>query len=221
MKRHFDQELVDLKQQLKEMGDVVEGMIFKAVQGLKDRKEKILKEVFEAEKKVNLMQVTIDDVALKLIALYQPAASDLRFLVTGIKISSDLERIGDQAVNISERAVDLLKEPPLKPLIDLPRMAEIAQKMVRDSIAAFLNRDSKLAREICQRDDVVDDINTQIFRELVTYMIQDVRTIQKALDLLLVSRHLERIADHATNIGEEVFYIVEGKDIRHHIREDK
>ena len=221
MKRHFDQELVDLKQQLKEMGDVVEGMIFKAVQGLKDRKEKILKEVFEAEKKVNLMQVTIDDVALKLIALYQPAASDLRFLVTGIKISSDLERIGDQAVNISERAVDLLKEPPLKPLIDLPRMAEIAQKMVRDSIAAFLNRDCKLAREICQRDDVVDDINTQIFRELVTYMIQDVRTIQKALDLLLVSRHLERIADHATNIGEEVFYIVEGKDIRHHIREDK
>lgn len=221
MKRHFDQELSSLKQQLKEMANIVEEMIFKAVQGLKDRKEEILKEVFEKEKKVNLMQVTIDDVALKLIALYQPAASDLRFLVTGIKINSDLERIGDQAVNISERAVDLLKEPPLKPLIDLPRMAEVAQKMVQDSIEAFLNRDSKLAQEICQRDDIVDNINTQIFRELVTYMIQDVRTIQKALDLLLVSRHLERIADHATNIGEEVFYIVEGKDIRHHMRKDK
>jgi phosphate transport system protein len=219
MERHFDKELNNLKELLIQMANIAEEMIFKAVEGLKERKEELLKEVFQKEEEVNLLQIKIDDLALKLIALHQPAAKDLRFLVTAIKINSDLERIADQAVNISERGLDLLKEPPLKPLIDIPRMAELAQKMVKDSIEAFLNQDSKLAREVCRRDDMVDSLNDQIFRELLTYMMQDTKNVPRALDLLLVSRHLERIADHATNIGEEVFYIVEGKDIRHHIEE--
>lgn len=221
MERHFDLKLKNLKNRLLEMAGIVEAMIASAVKGLKERKEELLKEVFEKEKKINLLQIKIDDMVLKLIALHQPAASDLRFLVTAIKIGSDLERIGDQAVNISERGLDLLKKPPLKPLIDIPRMAENVQQMLRDSIQAFLNRNSKLAREICKRDDIVDDLNDQIFRELLTYMMQDVSNIPLALDLMLVGRHLERIADHATNIGEEVFYIVEGRDIRHHIEEGK
>lgn len=221
MKRHFDDELRNLKKRLVEMAEIVDEMIKLAVQGLKERKKELLEKVFESEKQVNLCQVENDDLALKLIALHQPAASDLRLLVTAIKISSDLERIADQAVNISERGMDLVAEPPLKPLIDIPRMAEIAQGMVRDAINAFVNGDSALAREVCRRDDMVDDLNDQIFRELLTYMMQDTKNVPRALKLLLVGRHLERIADHATNIGEEVYYIVEGKDIRHHIQNEE
>ncbi len=221
MERHFDSELQNLKTRLVEMADRVEEMIKYAVEGLKERNEEFLQRVFETEKKINLFQVENDDIALKLIALHQPAASDLRLLVTAVKISSDLERIGDQAVNISERAMDLLQEPPLKPLIDIPRMAEIVQGMVKDAITAFVQGDSTLAREVCKRDDMVDDLNDQIFRELLTYMMEDTKNVPRALKLLLVGRHLERIADHATNIGEEVYYIVEGKDIRHHIQNEQ
>jgi phosphate transport system protein len=221
MKRHFDDELNVLKKKLIEMASKAEEMISMAIEGLKDRKEELVKKVFEEEKGINLKQIEIDEDSLKLIALHQPAAKDLRFLVTVMKINSELERIGDQAVNISERAIDLLKQPLLKPLIDIPRMAEISQGMVRDSIKAFIEQDSNLARKVCQRDDSVDDLNSQIFRELLTYMMEDARNIPRALDLILVSRHLERIADHATNIGEEVYYIIKGKDIRHHIEEGK
>ncbi|HDI45754.1 MAG TPA: phosphate signaling complex protein PhoU [Candidatus Omnitrophica bacterium] len=221
MERHFDSELQNLKTRLVEMADRVEEMIKYAVEGLKERNEEFLQRVFETEKKVNLFQVENDDIALKLIALHQPTASDLRLLVTAVKISSDLERIGDQAVNISERAMGLLQEPPLKPLIDIPRMAEIVQGMVKDAITAFVQGDSTLAREVCKRDDMVDDLNNQIFRELLTYMMEDTKNVPRALKLLLVGRHLERIADHATNIGEEVYYIVEGKDIRHHIQNEQ
>ena len=217
MERHFDNELQNLKEKLVKMAEIVEEMIKLAVEGLKERKKGLLQKVFDNEKDVNLRQIENDDLALKLIALHQPAASDLRLLVTAIKISSDLERIGDQAVNISERGMDLLNEPPLKPLIDIPRMAEIAQAMVKDAIDAFVNGNSDLAHEVCKRDDMVDDLNDQIFRELLTYMMQDTKNVPRALKLLLVARHLERIADHATNIGEEVYYIVKGKDIRHHI----
>lgn len=217
MERHFDNELQNLKEKLVEMAEIVEEMIKLAVEGLKERKKGLLQKVFDNEKDVNLRQIENDDLALKLIALHQPAASDLRLLVTAIKISSDLERIADQAVNISERGMDLLDEPPLKPLIDIPRMAEIAQAMVKDAIDAFVNGNSDLAHEVCKRDDMVDDLNDQIFRELLTYMMQDTKNVPRALKLLLVARHLERIADHATNIGEEVYYIVKGKDIRHHI----
>jgi len=220
MERHFDEELRDLKEKLIRMSSIVEEMIEKSITALKIRDEALLRQVFEKEKNVNMMQIEIDDMSLKLIALRQPAASDLRFIVSAIKINADLERIGDLAVNIAERGQDLLKEPTLKPLIDIPRMAEISQKMVKDSIDSFINRNSTLAREVCRRDDSVDNLNDQIFRELLTYMLQNAKNINRAIGLMLVARCLERIADHATNIGEDVYYIVEGKDIRHHI-EDK
>ena len=195
-------------------------MIEKSVLSLIERNESHIAEVFSAEEKVNAAQIEIDNLSLRLIALYQPAASDLRFLISTIKINSDLERMADLAVNTAQMSQQLLKEPPLKPLIDIPRMAEITQKMVQDSLNAFLKKDSGLAREVCLRDDSVDDLNNQIFRELLTYMLEDTKNINRAIKLVLVSRHLERIADHATNIAEDVYYIVEGKDIRHHANDN-
>ncbi len=221
MDRYFDEELKELKKKLIQMSSLAEEMISKSVTALKERKEALTKDVLEREKEINMAQIAVDDMALKLIALHQPAAGDLRFLISAIKINSDLERIGDLSVNIVERTLELLKEPPLKPLIDIPRMAEISQGMVADAINSFINHDSKLAREVCTRDDMVDQLNSQIFRELLTYMLQDARNINRATGLILVARSLERIADHATNIGEDVFYMIEGKDIRHHADEQK
>lgn len=203
------------------MSSIAEEMIQKSTTALKDRNSALIADVFEKEKGVNMLQIEVDDTALKLIALHQPAASDLRFIISAIKINSDLERIGDLAINIAQCAQDLLKEAPLKPLIDIPRMADIAQKMVKDAIDAFVNKNSVLARDVCMRDDSVDDLNDQIFRELLTYMMQDSKNINRAIELILVARHLERIADHATNIGEDVYYIVEGKDIRHHVEDSQ
>ncbi|MGZ7046599.1 MAG: phosphate signaling complex protein PhoU, partial [Candidatus Aminicenantales bacterium] len=148
-------------------------------------------------------------------------ATDLRFITSAMKIGSDLERIGDLAVNIAQRTLDLLKQPQLKPLIDIPRMASLAQGMVRDALNAFINGDADLAKNVCQRDDQVDELNNQIFRELLTFMMADASTIPRAVDLILVGRHLERIADHATNIGEDVIYMVQGKTIKHHIEEGR
>jgi phosphate transport system protein len=148
-------------------------------------------------------------------------AADLRFITSSMKIAGDLERIGDLAVNIAERTLDLLKTPQLKPLIDIPRMALIVQEMVRDTLKAFVEGDDALARDVCKRDDDVDQLNAQIFRELLTYMMEDHATISRAVDLILVGRHLERIADHATNIGEDVIYMVRGKTIKHHIEEGR
>jgi phosphate transport system protein len=156
-----------------------------------------------------------------LLAIRQPAAIDLRFITAAMKINNDLERIGDQAVNVAERARELIKEPLLKPLIDIPQMATLAKKMIKDSIDALVNKDEALARDICKRDDKVDDLNNQIFRELLTYMMQDPKTITRAVELILVGRHLERIADHATNISEEVIYYLSGKTIMHHLEDKK
>jgi phosphate transport system protein len=216
MDRHFDEELKELKEKLIRMSSLAEEMIENSIKALKERDEKLIAVVFEKEKAINQLQIEVDDFALKLIALRQPAASDLRFIISAIKINADLERIGDLAINIVERTQDLLKEPPLKPLIDLPQMAAIAQKMVRDAIDSFINKNPDLAKDVCRRDDQVDSLNDQLFRELITYMLQDVKNVNRAIDLILVSRHLERIADHATNIGEDVYYMVKGKDIRHH-----
>jgi phosphate transport system protein len=216
MDRHFDSELNELKEKLISMSALAEDMIAKSIAALKDRREDYINQVFEKEKTINNLQIEVDDMSMKLIALRQPAASDLRFLVSAIKINSDLERIGDLAVNIVERVQDLLKEPSLKPLIDLPKMAEISQGMVKDAITSFINRDPDMAKEVCKRDDLVDNLNSQLFRELLTYMLADAKNINRAIDLLLVARHLERIADHATNISEDVFYMVKGQDIRHH-----
>lgn len=221
MARPFDEELKTLKEKLMRMSGLVEESIALAVKGLKDRKEKLAKEVLKREEIVNLLDIEIDELCLKLLARRQPMAIDLRLITSAMKITSDLERIGDQAVNIAERSLELLKLPLLKPLIDIPRMADLAQSMVKDSINAFVNRDGALAREVCKRDDQVDMLNDQIFRELLTYMMQDPTTIKIAVDLVLVGRHLERIADHATNIGEDVYYLVKGKTIKHHIEKNR
>lgn len=216
MERHFDEELQKLKENIIAMSLLAQDMIEDAIVMLKERKIELKERVFEKEKKLNMMQIEIDNIALKLIALRQPAAGDLRFIISAIKINSDLERIGDLAVNIVERNQELLKEPPLKPLIDIPRMAKISQKMVHDAIDSFINRKAELARQVCCQDDVVDNLNEQIFRELLTYMLQDAKNITRAISLTFISKYLERIADHATNIGEDVYYMVEGEDIRHH-----
>jgi phosphate transport system protein len=221
MARPFDEELKILKGKLMKMSCLAEESIALAVKGLKDRKEKLAKEVLKKEETINLLDIEIDELCLKLLARRQPMAVDLRLITSAMKITNELERIGDQAVNIAERSLELLKLPLLKPLIDIPRMADLAQGMVKDSINAFVNKDGNLAREVCERDDQVDKLNDQIFRELLTYMMQDTTTIRIAVDLVLVGRHLERISDHATNIGEDVYYLVKGKTIKHHIEKNR
>jgi len=216
MKRQFDKELNSLKEKLLRMASLAEESVALAVSSLKERKEELAQKVFNGEETINLLDIEIDRLSLRLLALRQPMAVDLRFITSAMRIASELERIGDQSVNIAQRALELLKLPLLKPLIDIPRMASLAQNMVKDSLNAFVNRDEKLARDVCQRDDEVDDLNDQIFRELLTYMMQDPPTINRAVDLILVGRHLERIADHATNISEDVIYYIKGKTIKHH-----
>lgn len=217
MERLFDEELKNLKEKLLRMAALVEESIELSIEGLKEQKEEPALEVLKLEEDVNLLDVEIDETCLRLLALRQPMAGDLRFITSAMKIGTELERMGDLAVNIAQRALELNKMPLLKPLIDIPRMAVLARAMVTDSINAFINRDESLARDICKRDDEVDALNDQIFRELLTYMIEDPVTIKRAVGLLLVGRHLERIADHATNIGEDVIYLVKGKTIKHHI----
>ena len=219
MERLFDEELRDLKEKLLRMAALAEDAIAKAIKALKDRDESMLDQVFAQEEKINLIEIEIDEICMRLLALRQPMAGDLRFITTAMKLGSELERIGDLSVNIAERTVELLKVPQLKPLVDIPRMAGLAQAMVVDSINAFVNRDAELGRRICERDDEVDNLNQQIFRELLTYMMEDAANIHRAVDLILIGRHLERIADHATNIGEDVIYLVKGKSIKHHIEE--
>ena len=221
MERHFDEELKNLKQKLLQMGDTAQQMIGLAVKSLVERKEELARGVFRLEEQVNHMEIEIEDAVLKLIALRQPAAKDLRFLTATLKINNDLERVADQSVNIAELALDLLKVSPLKPLIDIPHMAALVQKMIKESLNAFVRHDPNLAKEVCRDDDEVDQLNEQIFLELLTYMMQDAKNINRAVDLILLSRSLERIADHATNIGEEVIFIEEGKNVKHHIQENK
>lgn len=221
MARPFDEELKTIGGKLMKMACLAEESIVLAVKSLKDRKEKLAKDVLKKEEAINLLDIEIDELCLKLLARRQPMAIDLRFITSAMKITSELERIGDQAVNIAERSLELLKLPLLKPLIDIPRMADLAQNMVKDSINAFVNRDGKLAINVCEGDDQVDKLNDQIFRELLTYMMQDPTTIRRAVDLILVGRHLERIADHATNIGEDVYYLAKGKTIKHHIEKNR
>ncbi|MHB8093604.1 MAG: phosphate signaling complex protein PhoU [Candidatus Aminicenantales bacterium] len=216
MERPFDEELKLLREKILEMASYAEESISLAIKCLKERREEYAADVMQREEKINGLEIEIDDLCMKTLALRQPMATDLRFITSAMKISSDLERIGDQAVNIIENSVELLKYPLLKPLIDIPRMSDLAQNMVRDAINAFVVGDAQLARSVCQRDDEVDQLNDQIFRELLTYMIQDGATITRAVGLILVGRHLERIADHATNIGEDVIYMVKGQSIKHH-----
>jgi len=214
--RHFQMELEELKELLLQMAALVEKAISNAVEALVARDSKLAKKTLNGEDRINKMEITIDDMCLKLLALKQPMAADLRFITSAMKIITDLERIGDQAVNIAERAILLNEEPQLKPYIDIPRMAEIAQSMVKDVMDAFVNRDSKVARSVCARDDLVDKLNDQVFRELLTYMIADPKTITRAVHLVIVCRCLERIADHATNLAEDVIFMVDALVIKHH-----
>ncbi len=220
MERHFDEELKQLKQKLLRMADTSQEMIGLAVALLCDRNQGLAEEVFGLEEKVNHMEIEIEEDVLRLLALRQPAAGDLRLLTAILKINNDLERVADQTCNISETALYLLKEPPLRPAVDIPRMASLAQKMVKNSIEAFVNQDAARAQEVCRDDDEVDRLNDKIFRDLLDVMMKDTKTITRAVDLMLVSRNLERIADHATNICEDVIFIVEGKNIKHHIQDN-
>jgi phosphate transport system protein len=217
--RHFEVELQALKNRLLGMGALVEERVHGAMQALMERRVEAAEAIVAGDAEVNELQIEIDDRCLKLLALQNPMASDLRLITAAMKINADLERIGDQAVNIAENAVKVAAAPPLRPLMDLPRMAELAEGMTRDSLDAFVRRDADLARDILARDDEVDQLKDQIFRVLLTHMMADPGTIERALSLILVSRNLERIADHATNIAEDVIFVVEAKDVRHHHEE--
>ena len=215
MARHFHEELEALKQTLLAMGGLVEDQIRRVMRALIERDDVMAQEVIERDRQVNTYDVEVDEQCVSLLALHQPAAGDLRFITTAMKIVTDLERIGDQAVNIAQRVLELNREPQLKPYIDLPRMAEKAQRMVKESLDAFVARDTALARQVCGEDAEVDALKEQIFRELLTFMMEDPRTVSRAIRVILISRFMERVADHATNIAEMVVYLVEGKMVRH------
>jgi phosphate transport system protein len=217
--RHFQEELEQLKARLLEMGGLAEEQVRLAVQGLVASDRSGIERVLTGDQPVNALHIEIDQRCFTLLALYQPMAADLRTIVAAVKINTDLERVGDLAVNIAEAGRRYTTHPPVKKLIDIPRMASIAQAMLRDALDAFVRRDLALAQSVLNEDDRLDTLKTQIFRELLTYMLQDPTTIEPALDLILISRHLERIGDHATNIAEDVIFIVSARDVRHHAGE--
>jgi phosphate transport system protein len=216
MERHFVRELDELKERLLWMGSLAERAVQQSVQAILDADERLAQNVMREEDAINDLQIEIDDRVLHLLALQQLMATDLRFVLAVSRINSDLERIGDQAVNMAESAQRILRHPRVKPYVDLPRMGQIAQDMVRDSLTAVVNRDVTLARSVLTRDDQVDQLRDQVFRELLTYMMENSSLVFPAFDLILVAKNLERVADHATNIAEDVIYMVAGRDVRHH-----
>ncbi len=211
----FDEELYHLKEKLLRMGSLVEDAIKNSVLSLVERDNDLAKRVIENDRVVNALDVEIDEESIRLIALRQPKAGDLRFITTAMKITTDLERMGDLGVNIAERALELNQEPILKPYIDIPRMREIAQGMTRDALNAFVRRDKKLAMDVIMRDDEVDELKHSVLQELAFFMVQDPTTVTRAMKISFVAQYLERVADHATNIAEMVIYLIEGKMIRH------
>ena len=219
--RHFQEELEQLKARLLEMGGLAEEQVRLAVKGLVHRDRDLIARVLTGDDPLNALHIELDNRCFTLLALYQPMAVDLRAIVAAVKINTDLERVGDLAINIAEAAQRYVAHPPVKKLIDIPRMANIAQSMLRDALDAFVRRDMNLAQHVLNEDDKLDALKTQIFRELLTYMLQDTVTIEPALDLILISRHLERIGDHATNIAEDVIFMVSARDVRHHADESQ
>jgi len=213
--KRYEEELKKLREEILYMGGMIEDQIQKSIKSLVERDSKLAEMIIERDHEVNRLDVDIDDICVRLLALHQPAGRDLRFITTGLKITTDLERIGDMAVNICERALELNQEPQLKPYIDIPRMARVAQRMIRESLDAFVREDTELALKVCKDDEEVDQLNSQIFREVVTFMIDDPHTINRAIKISSISKYLERIADHATNIAEMVIFMVKGKSIRH------
>lgn len=211
----FDDELRNLKEKILKMGLLVEAAIRDSIKSLVERDNELAREVIKKDHQINALDVEIDEECIRLIALRQPKAGDLRFITTAMKITTDLERMGDLAEDVCERALELNEEPPLKPYIDIPRMAEIAQGMLIDVLDAFVRKDTSKAYDVIKRDDEVDNLTVQIFNELVFFMIQDPRAVSRAVKITYIAKYLERIADHATNIAEMVVYTVEGKMIRH------
>lgn len=219
MERHLQIEINELKQNLLKMAGLVEASIDKAVRSLIDRDDHLAQEVIEEDVKIDRLEIRIENQCLSILARHQPVAVDLRLIVASVKINNELERIGDHAVNIAEKAQNLIRTPALKPLIDIPRMAELAQNMVKDSLDAFVGGDVSKAVGVCERDDIVDSLEYQINRELVTYTLEDAKNTSRAMDLSMVAKNLERIADLSTNICEEVIFMVEARTIKHHFEE--
>ncbi|HET9400915.1 MAG TPA: phosphate signaling complex protein PhoU [Candidatus Acidoferrales bacterium] len=215
MERHFEHDLEELKERLLWMGSLAERAVHQSVQAVLEADEKMARSVLDEEPVVNELQKEIDDRVVQLLALYQLMATDLRFVLAVSRINNDLERIADQAVNISQAAMRVIRHPRVKPYVDLPRMSEIAEEMVRDSLNALVHKDVDLAKTVLARDDEVDNLRDQIFRELLSYMMGDSAVVFPAFELILVAKNLERIGDHATNIAEDVIYMVAGSDVRH------
>ena len=216
MERHFEQELEELKERLLWMGSLAERAVHQSVQSVLESNAALAQQVIDEEPAINQMQMEIDDRVVQMLALQQLMATDLRFVLAVSRINADLERIGDEAVNIAQSALRVVQHPHVKPYIDLPRMSRAAEEMVRDSLNALVNKDVELARTVMLRDDQVDHLRDQVFRELLTYMMENSSVVFPAFELILVAKNLERIADHATNIAEDVIYIVAGRDVRHH-----
>ena len=215
MERHFERDLEELKERLLWMGSLAERSVHQAVQSVLDAEERLALAVLNEENVINELQIEIDDRVVQLLALQQLMAADLRFVLAIARINNDLERIADQAVNIAQSAQRILRHPRVKPYVDLPRMGELAEKMMRDSLDSLVRRDVELARSVLARDDQVDQLRDQIFRELLTYMMGDSSVVYPAFELILVAKNLERVADHATNVAEDVIYMVAGSDVRH------
>ena len=219
MERHFEHDLEALKGQLLRMGGAAEAIVGKSIEALKRRDLGLANEVFEDDRAIDRLEIDIEERCLRLLALQQPMASDLRFITAALKINNDLERVGDHAVNIAGSAVRLSDQAPLKPLVDIPHMAKVAAEMLHEALDSFVSRDPARARRLVKRDDEVDQLNDQVFRELLTYMIEQPTTITRAMELILVARNLERVADLATNVAEEVVFIAEARIIKHHAEE--
>jgi phosphate transport system protein len=215
MERHFERDLEELKERLLWMGSLAERSVHQAVHSVLEAEEKLAHAVLNEENVINELQIEIDDRVVQLLALQQLMAADLRFVLAIARLNNDLERIADQAVNIAQSAQRILRHPRVKPYVDLPRMGELAEKMMRDSLDSLVRRDVELARSVLARDDQVDQLRDQIFRELLTYMMGDSSVVYPAFELILVAKNLERVADHATNIAEDVIYMVAGSDVRH------
>jgi phosphate transport system protein len=218
MQRHFDEELADLNKEILRMGSLTEESIFKSVEALKARSVEQANQVITEDKKIDELELAIDEKCLDLLALHQPMAIDLRFITMAMKICTDLERIADLAVDIAQRALEIAAKPQLKPLIDIPKLAALAQNMVKEAIDAFVNKDVELAKKVILRDPEADNLRNLVQSELINdYISKDASTAPRAVALLLVARHLERICDHTTNIAEDVIYMVEGKVVKHHL----
>jgi phosphate transport system protein len=217
--RHFEKELELLKAKLLEMSALVESAVYRSVQGVVEKNEELAQQVLKNEARVNQLEIEIDDMAISLLALQAPLAADLRLVTAAIKINKDLERMGDLSVSIAQNGLALMRAPMIHPLIDIPHIAGLVQSMVRKSLDAFVNRDAELARSVLASDDAVDNMRTASYHELISFMENNPQQIPEALRLLTVVRHLERIADHATNIAEDVLFLVRGIDVRHHNEE--